>query len=120
MYKAFRHILLLLVAVAIVGGTTTELARSAQFGLTASAAGMPCDDMTMPTSAAGDAQPMQPCKGMTPDCIKLMGCVTATVLPPHSLTHQSTVRYSAIVYWTPVSELASSDLEPEPLPPRTA
>jgi hypothetical protein len=119
MFKALRHIVLLLVAVAIIGGTTTELARSAQYAPVAAAAGMPCD-MTMPAPASGDEQPMQPCKGMTPDCIKMMGCVTATALPPHSLTHQSTVRYSAIVYWTPVSALSSSDLEPEPLPPRTA
>ena len=119
MYKAFRHILLLLVAVAFVGGTTTELARSAQFGLTASATGMPCDTMTMPTSAAGDAQPMQPCKGMAPDCNKLMGCITVDAAPVQFQTLASIVQYSVIDYWTPASVLTSSDLEPEPLPPRT-
>src|SRR5262249_43912205 len=106
MYKAFCHILLLLVAVAVVGGTTRELARSAQFGLTASAAGMPCDDITMPMSAAGDAQPMQPCKGMTSDCIKLMGCVTVDALPTQFQADPSIVQYSAIHYWTAASALS--------------
>ena len=118
MYKAFRHILLLVVAVAIVGGTTTELARSAQYGVVASSAGMPCDNMAMPTSI-GDAQPMQPCKGMTPDCIKLMGCITGNAAPVQFQTLAAIVQYSVIDYWTPASVLTSSDLEPELLPPRT-
>jgi hypothetical protein len=109
---------LLLVAVAIVGGTTMELARSTQYAPIVAAVGMPCD-MAMPASVSGGDQPMQPCKGMTPDCIKLMGCAAVNALPADFLTQASTVQYSAIDYWTFESELASSDREPEPIPPRT-
>ncbi len=48
---------------------------------------------------------MQPCKGMTSDCIKLMGCVTVNALPAQFQTHASTVQYSAVDYWTPTSTL---------------
>jgi hypothetical protein len=118
MLKILRHILLLLVACAIVSGTTSELARSAQYGSVLVSAGMPCD-MTMPSSISGEMKPMTPCKGMTPDCIKAMGCVTVSALPAHFLTHESTMRYSAIDYWTSHSKLAGLDRQPEPLPPRT-
>jgi hypothetical protein len=118
MFRLLRHILLLLVAFAIVSGTTSELARSAQYGSILVTAGMPCD-MAMPTSASGDTKPMAPCKGMTPDCIKAMGCVTVSALPAHFLTHESTIQYSTIDYWTSFSKLISLDHEPEPLPPRT-
>jgi hypothetical protein len=118
MLRVLRHILLLLVAFAVVGGTTSEFARAAQYSTVMVAAGMPCD-MAMPASASGDTKPMAPCKGMTPDCIKQMGCLTVTGLPAHFLTYESTVQYSAINYWTATSELAGLDHEPEPLPPRT-
>jgi hypothetical protein len=118
MLRICHHILLLLVAFAIIGGTTSELARSAQYIAPMTMAGMPCD-MAMPASASGDTKPMPPCKSMTPDCIKLMGCVTVTALPARFLTHEMTVQYSTVDYWTVSSKLASLDHEPEPLPPRT-
>jgi hypothetical protein len=117
MLRVFRHILFLLVAVALVGGTPLELAHAAQYGAMPAAAGMPCD-MAMP--ASGDTKPMTPCKGLTADCIKQMGCVSVDALPAHFAAHTTTVQYSAVGYWTVVSELASLDGKPEPLPPRTA
>jgi hypothetical protein len=114
MLRVLRHILLLLVGFAIVGGPTFELARAAGFGPVA----VPCG-MAMPSSASGDMTPMTPCKGMTPDCIKQMGCVTMSALPVHFFVDGSIVQYSAIDYWTFLSKLASLDREPEPLPPRT-
>jgi hypothetical protein len=120
MSRIFRHLLLLLVAFALVGGTASELARAAEYGPVAAMADMPCD-MTTPASASGgDATPMAPCKGMTADCIKQMGCVTVAALPVPFITHESAVQYSAIDYWTTFSKLVSLEPEPEPLPPRTA
>ena len=120
MSRIFRHLLLLLVAFALVGGTASELARAAEYGPVAAMADMPCD-MTMPASASGgDATPMAPCKGMTADCIKQMGCVTVAALPVPFTTHETVVQYGAIDYWSSHSELVSLDHEPEPLPPRTA
>ncbi|MDB5363174.1 MAG: hypothetical protein JWO51_4471, partial [Rhodospirillales bacterium] len=67
-----------------------------------------------------DAAPMTPCKGMTADCIKQMGCVTVAALPVPFITHESAVQYGAIDYWASHPKLVSLDHEPEPLPPRTA
>lgn len=119
MYRAFRHIVLLLVAVALIGGTTSEVAFSAQAGSGMVMAGMPCD-MAMPATVSGDVMPMPSCKGMTPDCIKLMGCVTISALPAQYLAHGSTVQYGAIRYRHSEATLVGLDHEPEPLPPRTA
>ena len=120
MHRILRYLLLLLVAFAIVGGTTSELARAAAYGPVAAMAEMPCD-MAMSTSASGDdARPMAPCKGMTADCIKQMGCVTVVGLPAHFMTHESDVQYATIGYWSSLSKLVSLALQPEPLPPRTA
>lgn len=120
MSRIFRHLLLLLVAFALVGGTASELARAAEYGPVAAMADMPCDMATPASASDGDATPMAPCKGMTADCIKQMGCVTVQALPAHFMVHESAVRYSAIGYWTTLSKLVSLDSEPEPLPPRTA
>ncbi|HLZ66547.1 MAG TPA: hypothetical protein VKQ29_09965 [Aliidongia sp.] len=120
MIRLLRHLLLLLVAFAIIGGTTSELARAAAYGPVAAMADMPCD-MAMPTSASGgDATPMAPCKGMTADCIKQMGCVTVQALPAHFISHETAVQYSTVDYWASFSKLVSLAPEPEPLPPRTA
>ena len=120
MTRLLRHLLLLLVAFALVGGTTSELARAAAYGPVTAMAEMPCD-MAMQTAASDDdAVPMAPCKGMTADCIKQMGCVTVAALPVPFSAHESAVEYGAVDYWASHAELVSLDHEPEPLPPRTA
>ncbi len=86
MLKGLRHILLLLVALALVSGTTTELARAAQDVAPMTMDGMPCT-MAMPASASGETTPMAPCKGMTPGCIKLVGCVTVVALHARYTMH---------------------------------
>jgi hypothetical protein len=118
MARVLRQILLLLVAFPVVSGTTWEAARAAQFTAATVAAGAPCD-MAMTASPSDDTKPMAPCKGMTPDCMKQICCVTATALPAHFLTLASTVWYGAIDYWVSTAELAGLDRQPEPLPPRT-
>jgi hypothetical protein len=116
MLRIVRHALFVLIAFAIIGGGSAEFARSAQYDAGMVSTGVPCN---LGTSASGESKPMAPCKGMTSDCIKQMGCSTVSVLPARFLTHDSTVRYSAVDYWTSFSELASLERRPEPLPPRT-
>jgi hypothetical protein len=132
MLWVFRHILVLLVAVALVGETTSEVARSAQYGLIkigdiassdmtmSSHPGDP-SDMVMSSSVSSDidAEPMLPCKGMTPDCIKLMGCVTTTALPAHFVEYNFTCGYGTVDYWTYASEHVGIHHRPDPFPPRT-
>jgi hypothetical protein len=80
---------------------------------------MPCD-RAMPTSKSGDSAPTAPCKGMTAEGIKQMGCVSVQALPAHFSAHESAVEYGAVDYWSSHGELVSLVPEPEPLPPRTA
>ena len=118
MIVVLRQFLLALVAFAIVGGTTAQLARPAQHIVPMTMAGMPCD-MMMPTAGAGHGKPMMPCNGMTPDCVKQMCCVVDTALPVRLAGHEINVRSNTVDYWTVRSKWAELVREPEHLPPRT-
>jgi len=118
MLRVVRHILVFLIAFALVGGTTSEFAHAAQYAAPMTMAGMPCD-MMMPAAGADHGKPMAPCKGMTPDCIKVMGCVTAAALQARFVGHEFAVNFITVDYWTALSRLADHVSTPEPLPPRT-
>lgn len=123
MLKAAHRFLVVLIAFAMVGGSAEQLARSTQYAVTVTMAGMPCD-MEMPAVGADQAKPLasadgMPCKGMTPDCIKQMGCVTATALPVQIVGSDVAARFSTIDYWTARSAFVGLVREPELLPPRT-
>jgi hypothetical protein len=119
MRQLLRQILFALIAFAMVGGTTTQLARAAASVVPMTMAGVPCD-MSMPTAGAEHGSPMVPCKSMTPDCIKQMGCVTDIGLPVRVASDESAVHFSAIEYWNIRSEVTGFIHAPEPLPPRTS
>ncbi len=118
MLTIVRHLLFVLIAFALVGGTTSELAHAAQYAAPMTMAGMPCD-MMMPAAGTDHGKPMAPCKGMTPDCIKVMGCVTDVALPARLVSHEFAVQFTTVNYWTALSRLADRVSTPEPLPPRT-
>jgi len=120
MFQRLRLLLLVLIAFAVVGGTSTQLAQSAPGLAPMTMAGIPCSMMAMPDAGTGHGVPMAPCKGMTPDCIKQIGCVTATALPSPFMTIEVAAHFSGVDYWSARSELANFVREPEPLPPRTA
>jgi hypothetical protein len=119
MRRILRQFLLALIAFAMVGGTTTQLARSAAFVVPVTMTGVPCD-MMAPTAGAEHGKPMTPCKSMTPDCLKQMRCVADVGLPVRFASHEAAVRFSAITYWNIRSEAAGLIRAPEPLPPRTS
>lgn len=118
MVTRMRQLLLVLIAFAFVGGTSSQLARAAEYAAPMAMAGMPCDMMMSP-AGMHDEKPMPPCKGMTPDCIKQMGCVTDAALPARAVNLDIAVHFSEVDYWSAWSRLADFIREPEPLPPRT-
>lgn len=127
MLKGLRHLMLLLVAFALVSGTTTGFARASQSVAPMAMDGMPCTmakpapvSETMPASMSGDAKPMTPCKGMTHDCVKQMGCVAVSALPARFVVHETAVRYGVVNYPIFSAKLAGLDHQPDPFPPRTA
>lgn len=118
MLRMGRRFLLALIVFALVGGTTPHLALATANSAYMSVATMPCD-MAMPGMDAGHDKPMLPCKGLTPDCIKQMGCVAKTALVPHFIDFERPTQGRLVDYWPTRSNLAGSVHVPEPLPPRS-
>jgi hypothetical protein len=119
MVQRLRQLLLLLLAFAFIGGTSAQLARAAEYAAPMDVMSMPCDMTTMSHAGMPDDQPMPPCKGLTPDCIKQMGCVTDAGLPARTISLDFAVHLSDVDYWSAWSSVDDFVREPEPLPPRT-
>jgi hypothetical protein len=117
MVVRLRQFFLVLIAFAVIGGQSSQLARSAETMTTMAAAGMPCD-MMMPHRAA-DHDNQMPCKGLTPDCIKQMGCIVDAALPARFVAVTPAVHSGEVAYWPARSSLADFVRDPEALPPRT-
>ncbi len=117
MSEAVRRCLVLLVAIAIIGGQSFQLARASEAGIVV--AGMPCS-MSMPAHAAdGHSKPVAPCKTMTGDCMKQMGCVADVALPARFAAACCTLHYTHVAYWSAGTGLGGLVREPDPFPPRT-
>ena len=119
MRRLARNFLAMLVVFAIIGGPSMHPAQSAGFSAPLTMADMPCDGMAS-MADAGQGTPMAPCKGLTPDCIKQMGCVVDVGLPARLAMVGDTVVFSKVAYWAAGSAMAGVVREPEPLPPRIA
>ena len=110
--------LLVLIVFAVAGGPAVHLAQPPQFVPSMAMADVPCD-MAMPMAEAGNPTPTVPCKGMTADCIKQMGCVADIALPIRMMGANVVLAFSPVAYWPTRSEIAGVAHEPEGLPPRT-
>jgi len=119
MFRLAQRFLLVLVVFAVVGAPTAQLAQAAQSPGPTAMAQMPCD-MMMPAADMGHGTPLAPCKGLTPDCIKQMGCIVDVALPVRLASGDAAVAFSAVAYWAAWSEMAGLVRRPEPFPPRTA
>jgi hypothetical protein len=119
MLRILRHILLVLVAIALVGGTAAESARAASHGPMMLMNGVPCD-MQMPASDLDHSKSPMPCKGMMHDCINMAGCLTISALPAQFVLQASPAFHRVRAIWADVFERASLYHQPDPLPPRTA
>jgi len=118
MRRVLSQFLLVLIAFALVGGTTAQLALSVQPVAPMTMTGTPCNMMTSAIDGS-HGQPMTPCKGVTPDCIKQMGCVTNPALPARITDNEIIAHSSRVAYGMVLSRLAGLITTPEPNPPRT-
>lgn len=126
MLKIAHRLLLVIVAFALVGATSIQLAQSARFAASDASAGMPCDMMMQMDAVAGQTMadegqgtPMAPCKGMTPDCIKQMGCITDVGFPARLTVAGFSVTSIQVSYWHSRPAMMGLANTPEPMPPRT-
>ena len=114
-----RRLLAVLLVFALIGAPSAHLAQSSGYAAPMTMADMPCDGMAS-VADAGQGTPMAPCKGLTPDCIKQMGCVVDVALPARLPGADVAVAFSTVAYWSAGSAMAGLVRAPEPLPPRTA
>jgi hypothetical protein len=126
MLKITHRLLLVIVAFALVGGTSVQLDQSARFAASMASAGSPCDMMTSMADATtgqtmaddGQGDPMAPCKGLTPECIKQMGCITNPGFPTRLTITGFMVRSIQVSYSFFRSAMAGLDRIPEVRPKR--
>ncbi len=101
MLRLLHRLLLVVTAFAFLGGATLQAmpVTDAQVQTSgadrAMAAGMPCEHMD---ALKGAGAPLLPCKAMTPDCIKQMGCIGFPDLPQASVLATPVAYYSAVDY----------------------
>jgi len=101
MLRFLHRFLLVVTAFAFLGGATLQSLPVADAQIQTSgagaamAAGMPCEHMD---AMKGAGAPLLPCKGMTPDCIKQMGCIGFPDLPQGSALAAPVAYYAAVDY----------------------
>jgi hypothetical protein len=123
MMLLFVHRLLSLVtALAFLGGATLQAMPMADIQEMQPRAGamqvdLPCDQMTAMAQASKPAGDPLPCKGLTLDCIKQMGCVGVPSLLPSADVLATSVVYAAIIYWPARPQLDGVSREPDLFPP---
>src|SRR4051794_7274919 len=98
MHSLARRFLVVLIVFAIVGGPTVHVAQPAEYAAPITMADIPCDQM-VPATDTGPGTPMIPCKGLTPDCLKQMGCVADVALPTRSVALGAVLAYAEVSYW---------------------
>lgn len=118
MITTLRQFVLVLSALAFIGGASSKIASSAEYAAPAMHAGAPCGMSAWHVSKSHEA-PAPPCKGMTADCMKQMGCVADAALPAPTTTADIAARFSLVGYWSAGRHFAGFVRPPEALPPRT-
>lgn len=114
---AMRRFLVVLVAFAVIGGTTSKLAWSAEYG--PAAVGTPCDVMILAQADDVHSAPLASCKMIQVNCLKQLGCVADTAFPARFASLDVVAHHTSVNFWATWSNLAGVVREPEPLPPRT-
>jgi hypothetical protein len=75
-----------------------------------------CDHMATAPQDAGTSHSM-PSKGMTPECIKQMGCLGTPSLPVRLGAGFAPVTYSRVIYWLPAADGTGRTIKPDLFPP---
>jgi len=119
MFRLAHRFLFVLIVFALTGGPTMQLGQAAALMAPEAMAGMPCD-MAMPVADSGQGAPMAPCKGLTPECVKQMGCVANVALPIRLADRATSFVFSPVTYWSARFLMTGVARSPDPLPPRTA
>ena len=118
MLRYAQRFLLVFIVFALVGAPSVQLAQSADYTAPITMADMPCDQM-MPAADTGQGMPMTPCKGLTPDCLKQMGCIVNVAMPTGLVGIKTALSFAKVDYWSALAQPAGVASQPDPQPPRT-
>jgi hypothetical protein len=116
-----RRLLTALTGVAFLIGAAVQAMPRAEFmapacmGAAQTATGDCCANMAMKDHPA----PMKqvPCKGISLDCAKQLGCISSQALPPPSTAFGSPNAYGCVAYWSLATSRAGLSIKPGLFPP---
>jgi hypothetical protein len=121
-----RRLLIVLSALAFLAGAAVQAMPSAR--LMAAACGDAaltatsdcCAKMAMQDHAMPSPMKQVPCKGISLDCAKQLGCISSQALPAPSTALGSPTAYGYVAYWPPLAWRAGLSLKPDLFPPIAA
>jgi hypothetical protein len=76
-----------------------------------------CANMAMQDHTARAPMKQVPCKGISIDCAKQLGCIVSQALPAPSTALGSPTDYGYMAYWPPLAWRAGLSLKPDLFPP---
>jgi hypothetical protein len=79
-----------------------------------------CAKMVMQDHAMPAPMKQVPCKGISLDCAKQLGCISSQALPAPSTALGSPTAYGCVAYWPPLAWRAGLSLKPDLIPPIAA
>lgn len=118
-FSFIRNLLVVMALLGVFGQTTARAMPMEAFnaGVSASVEMAGCAEMSGMVTGSGQEQPSGPCEQMTADCIGLMGCASAMVLPTRLLQGAMPVRYDGVTYTVGDESRVGLSLSPELFPP---
>jgi hypothetical protein len=115
-----RRLLIILTGLAFLVGAAVQAMPPAEFmavcmGAADTATGDCCANMAMKNHPA----PMKPvpCKGISLDCAKEIGCISSLALPAPSTALGPLTVYGRVAYWPPATSGAGLSIKPDLFPP---
>jgi len=114
--RPFRYLVSMLVGLAFLGGASVQAMpiRNATLSIKVGTMMANCTNMAM----MHDTDASEPPKGMTPDCVKSMQCLSIPDSPTRTSMIEEPVSYDAVAYWSVVRRLSGLSAPPPASPPR--
>jgi hypothetical protein len=118
-----RRLLIFLTGLAFLVGAAVQAMPRAEFmasacmGAANSATGNCCANMAMKDHATPAPMKQVPCKGISLDCAKQVGCISSPALPAPSTALWSPTAYVRVAYCSPLASRAGLSIKPDLFPP---
>ena len=121
-----RRLLIVLTGLAFLVGAGAQAMPSARLmapalaGAGQTVMGVDCATMAMNGDATLAPMKQVPCKGISLDCAKQLGCISLPALPALSTALGLPTDYARVAYWPPATSRAGLSIKPGLSPPIAA